>query len=75
MSLFLDRSMGRLHLGADWQQQRDAVTRDVIDSAGITLGLEFADRFSVDVMAGGSRDDAAGMVPWGGVALTLRSRR
>ncbi|MDQ2639590.1 MAG: hypothetical protein M3Y79_03275 [Pseudomonadota bacterium] len=75
MSLFVDRSMGRLHLGADWQQQRDAVTRDVIDSAGITLGMEFADRFSVDVMAGGSRDDAAGTVPWGGVALTLRSRR
>lgn len=75
MSLFVDRRQGRFHIGADWQQQRDAVTRGVIDSAGITAGLEFAGRFTVDVMAGGSRDDVAGTVPWGGVALTLRSRR
>lgn len=73
-ALYVDRRLGRFHVGADWQQQRDAVTRDVIDSAGITLGMEFAGCFSVDVMAGGSRDDVAGTVPWGGVALTLRSR-
>ncbi len=75
MSLFVDRSVGRFHLGADWQQQRDAVTREVINSAGLTLGMELTGRFAVDVMAGGSRDEAAGTVPWGGVALTLRSRR
>lgn len=75
LSLFLDRRHGRFHIGADWQQQRDAVTGDVIDSAGVTVGMEFAGRFAVDVMAGGSRDEVAGTVPWGGVALTLRSRR
>lgn len=73
MALYVDHRIGRFSIGADWQQQRDAATRDLINSAGITLGIGRESPLGVDLMAGYSSGGSAGTVPWGGVALTLRS--
>lgn len=73
LALLVMRQLGRFSLAGDWQQQRDAVTRDRLHSLGVTLGVELSQRLVLDAMAGCSTGGTAGTVPWAGLALTLRS--
>jgi hypothetical protein len=73
MALLVMRQFGRFNLAWDWQQQRDAVTRDRLDNIGVTLGVELSQRFVLDAIAGYTTGGTAGTVPWAGMALTLRS--
>jgi hypothetical protein len=72
-SLMLGRQFARHSLTGDWQWQRDALTGEESQSLGLTLGWDVTRRFTVDTTVGVTDSDAAGTVPWGGLALTLRS--
>lgn len=73
VALLVMRQFGRINLSGDWQEQRDAVTRERIHSLGATLGVELSRRFVLDTMAGYTKGGTAGTVPWAGIAFTLRT--
>lgn len=73
IAVIVSRQFTRHYVSGDWQTQRDAITGDDTQSFGLTLGLALKPRFVLDLLAGISDSDSAGSVPWGGLALTLRS--
>jgi hypothetical protein len=72
-SLMLARQFARRSLTATLQWQRDAVTHVESKGVDLTLGLEPAQHWAVDVSIGASRDKEAGTTAWAGLALKLRS--
>jgi hypothetical protein len=73
VAVIVARQFTRTYLSSDWQMQRDSITGDKTHTFGLTFGMELSERFVLDTLAGVSRSDAAGSVPWGGMALTLRT--
>jgi hypothetical protein len=72
-AVILARQFARHYLSGDWQMQRDAITAEKTHSFGLTVGVELGEHFVLDTLVGLSHSDATGSVPWGGLALTLRT--
>jgi hypothetical protein len=72
-SFMLARQFDHKSLTASLQWQRDAVTRVESKGVDLTLGLDPAKHWAVDVSIGASRDKEAGTIAWAGLALKLRS--
>lgn len=73
VAFIVSRQFARHYLSGDWQMQRDAVSGDDTHTFGVTFGVELGERFVLDTLAGLSDSGSTGAVPWGGLALTLRS--
>lgn len=75
LSFTLGRQFARSSVALDWQLQRDAIFREDTHSLGLTFGREFGPRVLLDLTAGFTDGETFGAIPWGGLALTLRSAR
>lgn len=73
LAVIVARQFPRHYLSGDWQMQRDAVTGDETHTLGVTFGIELGERFVLDTMGGVTDSERTGSVPWGGMAITLRT--
>ena len=71
-SVTVGRQFARTSVHGDWFMQRDALTGDDVHSLSMTLGYRAGKHFEFAFTAGIS-DAESGTVPYGGLAVTVRS--
>jgi hypothetical protein len=67
------RQFRKTSIRADWQMQRDALTRDDVHVGSMTFGYRFTATLGIDATIGMADGDVNGRIGYGGLSLTWRS--